>query len=106
MDVDEVMEVGEEHFPAVASAYSKVTYFVETTQADAASGLGGSGFFDTWVMYNDQLRMFLETSEAHLKDCGDTLVEIAKDVENVDEAMALSIKHTYEGSLSEALDAD
>lgn len=92
----DVKNVGTDHFPSVAGAFSSAAAILEQAQQEhGVTAFWGSSFAASWNKHNEYTVVTAETSARHLKDCGDILEQLAKDHDWTDDDNSLHLDEAY-----------
>lgn len=100
IDLGQVRATGTEHFPALADKYRAFALLVETAMTEhSPNGMRNTDYAGAWVEYATIVRLALATSERHLNDCGETLVELVDEFDLTDSEAADQIRYASESTL-------
>lgn len=100
IDLKAVRKVGTEHFPDLADTYGVIAAILENVMSEKSPrGMYTANYADAWVEYANIVHLALTTSQKHLDDCGETLVELVDEYDLTDSAAADQVRHASESTL-------
>ncbi|MFD0556619.1 hypothetical protein FB566_1860 [Stackebrandtia endophytica] len=87
INLDEVRAVGEEHYPALAAAYTNAAAEIAGVKPEIPA-FGPSVLKSAMDRYFEALGNALLPSAANLKVCGEALVQVVDQLESADEEVS------------------